>query len=339
MSPHLKVAFVAPIALALITGWQYSSEGEFNQPGNILISDQYNNRVIEVDRNGNIVWQFGDGSAVAGPTSVVGPNDAERVGSLTLVSGTGVPAGAEPQCPNGCADNRVMLVNSSGNIVWQYGQAGVTGSGPNQLNTPVCSVYLPNTDVLITDQGNNRVIEVNSQGKIVWQFPSGLLERSLNSPNSAELLRNGDILIADEGNNRVIEINRLGTILWQYSSGLNGPAFASRLDNGNTVISDSGNNRIIEVNPGGQLIGQYVTSSRPGSVASPLPTRGLKLKNGDLLVSDQYNDQVFEIDSVTANIFEYGQIGVPGNGPNQLSGPYDAKQIGDYTGITPPTGY
>ena len=25
-------------------------EGEFNQPGNLLISDQFNNRVVEVDR-------------------------------------------------------------------------------------------------------------------------------------------------------------------------------------------------------------------------------------------------------------------------------------------------
>ena len=36
-----------------------TAEGNrFNTPGNILIADQFNNRVIEVDRHGNIVWQF-----------------------------------------------------------------------------------------------------------------------------------------------------------------------------------------------------------------------------------------------------------------------------------------
>ena len=34
----------------------------------------------------------------------------------------------------------------------------------------------------------------------------------------------------------------------------------------------------------------------------------------------------------------YGQIGVIGNGPNQLDAPYDAKEIGDFVGITPPFG-
>jgi predicted secreted protein len=340
------VALIAPITLAVITGWQFASPSEFNQPGNILISDQYNNRVIEVDRNGNILWQFGDEGVNPGPTSVVGPNDAERVGTQTLISGTGVPAGAEPQCPNGCADNRVLLVNGDGSIAWQYGQAGVTGSGPNQLSAPVCAVYLPNTDILITDQGNNRIIEVNQSKQIVWRYPApttGNLNGSLNSPNSAELLANGHILISDESNNRVIEVNRAGATVWQYApnnlAALNGPAFASRLTNGNTVISDSLNNRIIEIDPNGMFLGAYVTSKRPGSVPNPIPTRGLKLMNGDLLVSDQYNHQVFQVDSVGANIFEYGQIGVAGNGPNQLNGPYDAKQIGDYTGITPPTGF
>ena len=37
-------------------------------------------------------------------------------------------------------------------------------------------------------------------------------------------------------------------------------------------------------------------------------------------------------------VFSVGQIGVKGNGPGQLNGPDDAKEIGDYVGITPPFG-
>ncbi len=50
--------------------------------GHILISDQYNNRVIEVDvMTHKVVWSFGNGSDIgSGLHSVVGVNDAERVG-------------------------------------------------------------------------------------------------------------------------------------------------------------------------------------------------------------------------------------------------------------------
>jgi hypothetical protein len=82
----------------------------------------------------------------------------------------------------------------------------------------------------------------------------------------------------------------------------------------------------------------YVTNIRAGSVASPLPTRAIRMCNGRTLISDQYNSQVIEIDRSGNILFSYGQIGVIGNGPNQLDAPYDAKEIGDSVGITPPFG-
>src|SRR5258708_28136398 len=131
------------------------SSGKFNQPGNILITDQFNNRVIEIDPEGNIVWQFGNGPGDTSANAIVGTNDAERVGNLTLMSGTGIPPGATKNCKkSGCVDNRVILVDRGGNIVWQYGQFGVTGFGPNQLNTPVQNTPLPNATVPITPHAN-----------------------------------------------------------------------------------------------------------------------------------------------------------------------------------------
>ena len=318
----------------------------FNHPGNILIADQFNNRVIEVDQNHHVVWQFGNGSNVAGPHSVVGVNDAERVDDLTLIAGTGTPAGADPSCPdpNGCPDNRVMLVDRSGKIVWQYGKAGVTGSGHNELSAPVQATALPNGDFLITDQGNQRVIEVTKHHKIVWQYGltgvSGSGFNQLNNPNSAEALANGNILIADESNNRVIEVTRNHGIVWQYGTGdpsiINGSAFASRLPNGDTLISDAGNNRIVEVSKAGSVVWSYVTNMRPGSVDNPAPTRAVRLRNGNTLISDQFNHQVIEVTPRGKIVWSQGAIAVSGNGFNQLDAPYDAKVIGDYTGLTPP---
>ena len=225
MGRKMMYVALATIMLTLFAANPAGATSVFNQRGNILISDQFNNRVIEVDPvSKNIVWQFGNGSSVAGPHSVVAPNDAQRVGDLTLIAGTGAPQGTEPACASApCLDNRVFVVNQSGRIVWQYGKTGVSGAGFNELNTPVQATFLPNKHILITDQGNERhVIEVNQFHLIVWQYGmtgvAGNGFNQLNNPNSAELLENGDILIADENNNRVIEVNRKKQVVWSYNN-------------------------------------------------------------------------------------------------------------------------
>ena len=321
----------------------------FNTRGDILIADQFNNRVIEVNRHHQVVWRFGNGSNVPGPHSIVGTNDVERVGTLTLISGTGTPPGADPSCVKkaGCPDNRVILVNRAGRIVWQYGKAGVAGSGFNRLNTPVQATFLPGGHILITDQANERVIEVNRQHHIVWQYGmngiSGAGFNELNNPNSAQLLANGHILIADENNNRVIEVTRSHHIVWSYGSPngtqLSGAAFASRLPGGRTLITDSNNNRILIVTHAKKVVFAYNTTKRKGSMAMPLPTRAVMLRDRNILISDQFNDQVIEINMHKHIVFAQGKIQVDGHGFNLLNAPYDAKVIGDYTGLTPPHGF
>ena len=326
--------------------------GNSNQGGHNLIADQFNNRVVEIERSTHrIVWQFGDGSDKIGPRSIVGTNDAERFGSYTLISGTGIPpsgpvAGTAllPGCSTpdtGCPDNRVIIVNRAGEIVWQY--------GPAELNTPVHALFLsefprhPGFHVMITDQANERVILVNVLTKSVdWQYGTtgmtGSADNQLNNPNSAELLPNGHVLIADENNNRVIEVSVDQHIVTQFTGAgsVSGAAFASRLPNGNTLITDSNNNRIIEVDPTDNIVWQYATNLQRGSNPAPLPTRAVRLRNGHTLISDQFNDRVIEVTRAGEIVFQQGALNVAGAGFDQLNGPYDAKAIGDFTGLTPP---
>lgn len=326
----------------------------FNRPGNILIADQFNNRVIECDTNGNILWQWGRGPNNFSPNSIIGCNDAQRVGTLTLMAGTGTPPGVIPQAPKGAVDNRVILVDPFKKIVWQYGKFGRTGSGPDLLSTPVQSTFLPNTDVLISDQGNNRIIEVNLLKQIVWQFPGSNTNANaqLNSPNSAELLANGNILISDENNNRAIEVTRDDQIVNTFTAQgtVSIVAFSSRLTNGDTLITDSGNARIVEVDSNDVPVWQYQINTNAPSVAAPLPTRAVRLANGDTLISDQFNNRVIRINSAGTILMSYG-LPLSGGGAignnvgysttNTQSGlyaPYDAKVVGDFTGLTPPFG-
>jgi len=357
-------------AAAFVIGGALSApaqESHFNSADNVLIADQFNNRVIEVDRRGTIVWQFGLGPTDYSPASINGTNDAERVGEFTLMAGTGTPAGqpeAAPICQPGCADNRVLLVDRDGNIVWQYGTWGVTGSGTNELNVPVQNTWLPNGHVLITDQSNERIIEVNPifpvGGDIVWQYGttgvSGNGPNQLNNPNCALLLENGHILICDENNNRAIEVTRSlpagGDIVWQYGSGdpnvndpVSGVAFASRLKNGHTLITDSNHNRIVEIDQNSNVVWQYFTCSGQGCNLArgtgPLPTRAVRLRHGHTLISDQYNHRVIEVNHAGHIVRTFGKLGSLGYNSESvadggLNSPYDAKRIRDYTGLTPP---
>ena len=340
-------AFALLGAAALLSATvSYGQGPKFNQPGNILITDQFNNRVIEIDPAGNIVWQFGGGPGNTTPSAIIGTNDAERVGTLTLMAGTGIPPApaTTSHCKKGCADNRVLLVDGRGNIVWQYGEFGVTGMGFNQLNTPVQNTYLPqpNRDdhVLITDQGNGRIIEVRRSDKaIVWEYDG------LNNPNSAELLTNGDILISDENNNQALEVTHTtpSTIIATFTQAggvaFSGLAFASRLPNGHTLITDSNNSRIVETDVHGTDFWHFFTNTRAGSNSSPLPTRAVRLVNGNTLISDQFNHQVIEVNAQGVIVASYGKINDAGFNPSttvQMNGPYSAYVIGDYTGLTPP---
>ena len=340
------VAFVAISAVAA-TASAGPTPGTFNEGGNILIADQFNNRVIEVTPKGQIVWQWGLGPKDVSANSIIGVNDAERVGQNTLMAGTGAPPKTEPLCKKGCADNRVILVDPNGNILWQYGQFGVTGAGPNELNAPVQATYTPTNTVFITDQGNQRVIEVNHKGNIVWQYgttgAAGTGFNELNSPNSAELLNNGDVLIADEGNNRTIEVDKATlNIVATYTIGgtSNAPAFASRLPNGDTLITDGGNNRIVIVNKHDQNVFEYDTDTQAGSNPNPLPSQAVQAMDGKIVISDQFNHRVIVIDKKKNIKAQYGNLNVPGYGATDtqqgLNAPYGAKVIGDYTGLTQP---
>jgi hypothetical protein len=91
--------------------------------GNVLISDQYNNRIVEITRAGSIVWSFGNGASVPGPAdSTPTPTRAVRLANgQTLVSDR--------------FNNEVIEVDTAQNIIFTYGQF-TAGNGANLLNGP-----------------------------------------------------------------------------------------------------------------------------------------------------------------------------------------------------------
>jgi len=122
---------------------------------------------------------------------------------------------------------------------------------------------------------------------------------------------------------------------------LNGVAFASRLTNGDTLITDAGNNRIVEVDANDNIVWSYVTNLETGSNVNPAPTRAIQTQGGQIIISDQFNQRVLVIKKSTKEtIAQYGHLNRAGYGTTStregLFAPYDAKVIGDFTGITAP---
>jgi hypothetical protein len=318
-----------------------SGGGAFDTPGNLLITDQFNNRVIEVNPlTSQIVWSFGSGNGSLcnpGPSAVIGPNDAERLaGGLTLIAGSGIPTGVPAPA---CADNRVIIVDQQDDIVWQYGQAGVNGSGQGLLYVPVFAIQLQNRDIMIVDQGNNRVIEVNYTTKAIdWSYGPTSGPGILNSPNAVQQLSNGNFLIADQGNNRVIEVDHAGDLVWQYDQGLNTAASADRLPNNDTLIVDSGDSRVLEISSQDAVVWQYYTNQTQGSNVTPSPSNAVRLTSGVTVIADQQNERVIVVDNAGQIVYQYGKTNSSGVGPDELNWPYSAYVIGDYTGQMAPPG-
>lgn len=86
----------------------------------------------------------------------------------------------------------------------------------------------------------------------------------------------------------------------------------------------------------------YITNLQPGSNPNPAPTRAVQTQNGDVIISDQFNHRVLFVKKSTRQIvaqydhlnhfFGYGTTSTE----KGLFVPYDAKVLGDFTGITPP---
>ncbi|RYY00777.1 hypothetical protein EON78_00115 [bacterium] len=263
------------------------------EPGHILIADQKGNRVLELNTNGQIIWQVGGKDK----KDLINPYSA-----LRLRSGTTIVTDSE--------DDRVMEFSKTGRIYWELKNR--EGFRDMFLRRPVHAIRLLNGNTLVVDQGNHRVFEVSHLDKIVWQYGTtasvGVTEKRLYSPSYAQRLSNGNTLITDTDNHRVIEINGEDEIVWQYGNAknrlgsgygngrdqLNMPMFAIKLDNNNILIIDNGNKRIIEVNQEKQVVWFYATSTDQGSSININAMKAYRLPNGNTIIISP--EQIIEVD-------------------------------------------
>ncbi len=287
--------------------------------GDIYIADEAANRILAVNVRRQIVWT----------AHVPSPDDVNPT-----------PDGG-PLIVNADARQIVYAVSpKTGQILWTYGHLGVTGSAPGYLYIPEDSYGLPHGDVLMTDPGNERALVVNIKtGRILFQYGHTGVESIapgyLYWTNNAVALPNGDVLITDGARaglpQQLLMVSPAGTLVWHVTlpKAIVYPSDAMPVGPGlYALTSYTDPAGLYVVNQKGRIVWSYAPQTGPGSLNHASSIN--RLPNGNFLVSDDQNYRVIVIDPATHRIvWQYGQKGVSGTGPDQLLGNTDSKAAGE----------
>lgn len=182
--------------------------------GNTMIAESGNTRIIEVNKDGEIVKQVK--LKVAKPHAHYDTRLVRKLKNghyLVAHEGEGV-------CREYGAD---------GKVVWEYevplfDKPRAGGHGPKAWGNKLFSAYrLENGNTLIGSGNGHRVIEVNADKEIVWMLTADDLEGiELAWVTTLQVLKNGNIVIgnchAGPDNPQLIEVNRDKKVVWSYTN-------------------------------------------------------------------------------------------------------------------------
>ena len=257
----------------------YPNEAFELENGAFLVTDRNNDRCLQVDRKGNLLWSFGE-------KELHHPHNANPLsnGNILVSDSDG---------------NRIIEVNRNKEIVWSYGDGSI-----EMLWWPRSAIRLLNGNILITDTKNHRLLEVTGEGNIVWKFQTEYVDTfyvTYATPQGTFLTSSVD------GHHQVIEIDRACNYVWTFRNyrrpfplyaGLTNGFFKNRAENGQpehwtfaTRLSEGGGKLLwdeqnkprpcpgIELEREGALFLQQAIAMEPGAlyrVGAEIKTEGVE---------------------------------------------------------------
>jgi hypothetical protein len=283
-------------------------------PGDVLIADDWNNRLLIVDPQGRIRWEFPRPGDLAPGQHFELPDDA-----FFSPNGRDIIATEE--------EYSVVSVISIARhkIIYRYGTPGVPGSAANFVSNPDDAMMMPNGDLITSDIKNCRILLLDPPSRQVHR-PRRILgstgacghnpPHEFASPNGAFPATNGSYIVTEINGDWATQMSLSGRVAWStHPPGVAYPSDTNEVYPGRYLTADySPAGQVVEFNSRGRLLWRFGGLNHP-SLALPLP-------NGDILVNDDYNDRVIVIDPVTNKIvWQYGHTGVPGTAPGYLDDP------------------
>ena len=284
-------------------------------PGDVLMADEGNNRLIVVDAEGRTVWTFPQPGDLPPGVQFENPDDA-----FFTPDGKDIIATEEEF-------SVVTLIDvATRRILWRYGTPGVPGDGPNQLSNPDDALVLPDGAVLMADIKNCRLVLVVPPNHVPAHVYGTTTQVCLHapparfgSPNGAFPMTNGHYLVTEINGDWVDEMGLDGTVYGSWHPpGVSYPSDTNEVRPGVYLTVDWSSPGQIETFDGtGGLLWRFAPT---GGSALDHPSLALPLPNGDVLSTDDANDRVIVVDPRTnAVVWQYGVRGQPGEAPGYLN--------------------
>jgi hypothetical protein len=285
-------------------------------PGKVLIADKANNRLLEVDPFGHVVWRFPRPRDLAPGQTFQVPDDA-----FFGPDGGSIVATQED-------DFAISVVDvSQHRIAYRYGVPGVPGSSPNHLYNPDDAIALPRGEILTADIKNCRLLvlrppshaplrQLGATGACIHNPPN-----SFGSPNGAFPAANGDTIVTEITGDWVDVLAPSGRLITAvHAPGFTYPSDTNELRPGVFLSVDYTSPGAVETfNAKGRLMWRFAPK---GADALDHPSLAVPLPNGDILANDDYNDRVIVVDPRTNQIvWQYGHTAQPGSGSGFLNIP------------------
>ncbi len=285
-------------------------------PGNVLIADKGNDRLVEVDPRGHVVWRFPRSGDLAPGQAFNVPDDA-----FFDPSGRSIVATQEDDFTISLIDVRRHRIS------YRYGVPGVPGATADHLYNPDDAMALPGGEILTADIKNCRLVvlrppsrspvrQLGTTGACVHDPP-----RSFASPNGAFPAAGGDTIVTEITGDWVDVLAPSGRLVKAvHPPGFTYPSDTNELRPGVFLSVDYTSPGAIETfDSKGRLLWRYAPT---GANALDHPSLALPLPNGDVLANDDYNDRVIVVDPRTDRIvWQYGHTGEAGTRPGFLSIP------------------
>jgi outer membrane protein assembly factor BamB len=278
-------------------------------PGDLLIADRGNNRMLIVTPTHRVIWQF--------------PRPGSHVSLYFDDDAFFTPSGRQIISNEEEHQDIIRVSYPSGKLVWRYGHPGQAGSAPGYMNTPDDAYALPGGLVIVADAYNCRVLEIRGQRIVRILGTTGVCVHdppaSFGDINGDTPLRNGHVLISEINGGYIDDMTLSGKLVHVYKAPVSYASDPQLTRNGNIIVADY-------ARPGGVVIlnrhtGAVMWSYRPSSGPGMLdhPSLAAMLPNGDVIVGDDFDDRVVVIDPRTKKIvWQYGHTAVGGTAPGYL---------------------
>jgi len=274
----------------------------------LMMADSMRHVAVEVDRAGNIVWQYGETKHPA--------RDIDH-----LSSPSSIRLALDGRCVIADTRNHRVLMLDADRAECQMVHHDGT------FRDPTYAALLDNGNCLVCDTGNKRVIELDQQGYIVWDYGAPVVSRRLLSyPRSVDVNGSGGYLIADTAQDRIIELvdEHVREMPFKGKPELFWPRCARMLPSGSLLIADARNRRVVEVSADGEVLNQLTHIDQDGRRELEDPHDVRMLADGRLLITDSSQDLV-----VIADWSGRVYLTVGGKGAGVLKDPHSAQGLKD----------